>query len=164
VPTTTPAYVVDTSVIVDLYAGGLLDELFRLPFRLLTADAIVTELQVPDGQELAGQGLAIGELSSAQVLEVYQLAGRYRRVSTNDLFALVLARSLHATLLTSDGHLIKAAQEQGVTVHGTLWILDQLVRAGLITPPAAAEGLQRMLATGSRLPHTECRRRLEKWV
>lgn len=161
--TSTPAYILDTSVIIDLYAGGLLDKLPLLPFRLLTADVIVAELQVPDGQELVKQGLAIGELSGAQVLEVHRLVSRYRRVSTNDLFALVLAKSSGATLLTSDRHLAKAAQEQAVTVHGTLWILDEMVRTGLIAPAAAAEGLQQMLLSGSRLPRTECQRRLDEW-
>jgi predicted nucleic acid-binding protein len=97
-------------------------------------------------------------------LEVVALRARYRRVSANDLFALVLARALGVTLLTGDRHLRKVAEQEGVEVHGTLSVLDEMVRLGVVAPAGAAEALERMLERGSRLPKAECRRRLRKWV
>jgi predicted nucleic acid-binding protein len=84
-------------------------------------------------------------------------------VSTNALFALVLARTLKATLLTGDRHLARVAALEGVPVHGTLWVLDEMVRLEVIAPPQAAQALERMLARGSRLPRAECQRRLQQW-
>ncbi len=163
-PTMPLVYVVDTSILVDLYLGGLLDDLFRLPFRLFTADVIVAELLEPDGEELVERGLSVGELNGTQVREVFRLASRDHRASTNDFFALVLARSLGATLLTGDKYLSGVAQEEGVPVHGVLWVLDELVRLQVTTPLAAAEALRRMLTAGSRLPRAECQKRLKEWA
>ncbi len=163
-PTWPLVYVVDTSVLVDLYLGELLDDLFRLPFRFFTADVIVAELLEPDGEELVKRGLVIGELDGTQVQEVFRLARCNRRVSTNDFFALLLAKSLGATLLTGDKYLSGVAQEEGVPIHGVLWVLDEMVRLKVTTPPAAAEALRRMVAAGSRLPRAECQRRLKDWA
>jgi len=81
----------------------------------------------------------------------------------NDLLALVLARALEATLLTGDRHLRRVAAQEGVDVHGTLWVLDEMVRLEVITPPQATQALERMLAQARRLPRAECQRRLRQW-
>lgn len=158
-----PLYVVDANVLIDLHIGQLLEEFFRLPFQLLAPDVIIAELQDPDGKKLLGYGLQSRELSGEQVMEVGSLAAAHRRVSTNDLFALVLARGLKVPLLTGDRYLARIGAQAGVVVHGTLWILDELVRLEVIAPAQAAAGLRRMLARGSRLPQVECQRRLKRW-
>ena len=81
---------------------------------------IVAELLEPDGDTLVEHGLESMELAGEQVLEVASLLARYRSVSTNDLFALVLSQTHEATLLTGDRHLSKVADQEGVMVHGTL--------------------------------------------
>jgi hypothetical protein len=43
------------------------------------------------------------------------------------LFALLLAKINSCALITGDDALRKAAKEEGVPVHGLLWILDRLV-------------------------------------
>jgi len=158
-----PLYIVDTNILIDLHIGGLLRELFRLPLRLAAPDVIVTELLEPDGDTLVEHGLESMELAGEQVLEVTSLLARYRSVSTNDLFALVLARTHKATLLTGDRHLSETADQEGVMVHGTLWLLDEMVRLQVIAPIKAAQALERMLGRGSRLPRTECQKRLREW-
>jgi len=65
--------------------------------------------------------------------------------------------------VTGDNSLRKAAEAEGVTVRGVLWVLDELVAAAAVTPARAAEGLRTMLAQGARLPSDECRRRLGAW-
>ncbi len=66
------------------------------------------------------------------------------------------------SLLTGDRHLREAATQEGVAVHGTLWLLDELVRLGTIVPLQAA-ALEHMLAHGRRLPQDECQKRIERW-
>ena len=48
-------------------------------------------------------------------------------------------------------------------MRGTLWVLGEMVRLGVITPSQAAQALERMLARGSRLPQAECQKRLRQW-
>jgi len=158
-----PQCVVDANILIDLHVGGLLTELFRLPLALVAPDVIIGELYEPDGEELKRRGLHSRELSGEQVLEVAGLAAQHRDVSSNDLFALVLARAMKATLLSGDRRLRRIARGEGMSVHGTLWVLDELVRWEVIDPSQAAAGLQQMLARGSRLPEVECRRRLRQW-
>ena len=162
-PDSPSVWVIDTCVLIDLHKGGVLRELFRFPHRLVVPDVIVDELREPDVEELLEAGLEAVELSGAQVLEVLELRVRYPRPSLNDLFALVVARSLDALLLTGDKHLRQAAETMGVTVHGTLWVLDEMIWAQILPPQRAAEALRRMLAQGRRLPSAECARRIQAW-
>jgi len=155
--------VADTSVLIDLHHGGILEAAFTLPFHWLTPDVILAEAHNPDGSELLAFGLEVGPLSGEQILEVADLVSKYRRVSTNDLFALVLAKHTAATLLTGDRRLREIAQAHGVRVHGTLWIMDQLVERHLLTPALAASSLDSILEMGSRLPPTECAIRMNRW-
>jgi predicted nucleic acid-binding protein len=155
--------IVDANILIDLHVGGLLQELFRLPFSLAAPDVIIAELDEPDGEMLVECGLASVELTGDQVLEVAALRARYRSVSANDLFALVLARAQRATLLTGDRHLTGVADREGVATHGTLWVLDEMVRLGIVARGQAAQALEQMLERGSRLPQAECQQRLRQW-
>ena len=154
--------VVDSSILIDFHRGDLLEALLALPFAFLVPDVIVAELEVPDGQRLLARGLANVSLAGEQVAAVLALAAVHRVPSINDLFALVLARSTKATLLTGDRALRQVAESEGIDVHGTLWLLDQLVRLAIITAGQAADGLEQMMARGSRLPDRECRLRVER--
>lgn len=158
-----PVCVVDTNILIDLHMGGLVQEVFRLPLQLVAPDVIVAELQEPDGAQLVQYGLESQELDGRQVQAVVGLRQRYSLVSANDLFALVLAQSLHATLLTGDRRLRQIAEQENVPAHGTLWLLDELVRLRLISPLRATQALQGMLDGGSRLPMADCRRRFNQW-
>ncbi|HEV7508205.1 MAG TPA: DUF3368 domain-containing protein [Thermoanaerobaculia bacterium] len=156
--------VTDTNVWIDLDIAGLTDLVFRLPLNLQVPDVIVAELERPDGAMLAERGLQVRELTGDQVLEVARLARRYLRPSRGDLFALVLARSQGATLLTGDRHLRSAAESEGVKVHGTLWLIDELVGAGLLEQREALARLLRMVQAGRRLPAEEIERRVGIWA
>jgi predicted nucleic acid-binding protein len=156
--------VTDTNVWIDLDVAGLTDLIFRLPLNLQAPDVIVAELERPDGTTLARHGLQVRELTGGQVLEVARLAHLYLRPCRSDLFALVLARSQGATLLTGDRHLRSAAESEGVKVHGTLWLIDELVEARLLEKREAIERLLRMVQAGRRLPVEEVERRLRTWA
>jgi predicted nucleic acid-binding protein len=96
------------------------------------------------------------------VLKVADLAARYLRPSRQDLFALVLAETLGAILLTGDGALIDTAHEIGVEVHGTIWLLDQMVAHGILDKRERAQALNLMVDSGSRLPKEEVELRLDE--
>ena len=158
-----PVCVFDTNVLIDLYAGGVLRPTFLLPIVPVVPDVLIAELIEPDGRLLLDLGLARMELPGPQVERVYDLAVLHRRISSNDLFALVLAEMLGATLLTGDRNLRQVAQGRGVPVHGTLWLLDEMVSSGVIPRLLGAQALKRMLNRGSRLPGVECQKRIRQW-
>ena len=155
--------VVDTSVIIDLHHSGLLKETFSLPYRFIAPDVIIAEMRTPPGSALLALGLESVKLYGKHVLEVGQLVEDYRKVSTNDIFAVVVAREHNTHLVTSDGPLRDMASQIGVSVRGTLWLLDELIRLEIVTPGLAIQSLNVMLVKGSRLPREACNARIRLW-
>jgi len=156
-------FVTDSNIWIDFYFGELIEEVFKLPFQFIAPDVIVEELEQPSGKSLLSLGLEKRELTAELVSQVEKLTHMYPRPSINDLFALVLAKHLKIVLLTGDGELRKAARQEGVGVHGVLWLLDKVVQYQVIVPNKAAEALRKMLAHGSRLPQSEIQKRLRLW-
>ena len=157
-------YVTDSSVWISLKDGGFLEDALKLPFNWSVPDVVLEEeLEDPSGTWLESQGVHRCELPGSQVGKVVQMAARYRNPSRCDLFALVQAKEGGRVLLSDDGPLRKAACTEGVEVHGTLWVLDQMLTYGVIDKPRAAKGLRLMLKKGSRFPEREVESRLRLW-
>lgn len=156
--------VVDTNILIDLHRGGVLREFFRLPCTILAPDVIVAELLDPSGKMLLVLGLQSMDFSGTEVMRVIELSRNHPEVSINDLFAVLLAEMKGALLLTGDKRLRRIAeQEHNLQVHGTLWVLDQLVKRKLLSPREASSALRKMIQSGSRLPRAECERRFRRW-
>jgi rRNA-processing protein FCF1 len=156
--------VVDTNVLIDLHWGDVLNEFFALPYEFFSPDVIISEeLKSPDGEELLNLGLQSYEMDAEGVQEVYNLAERHRNIAVNDLFAFVAAKKEGFLLLTGDERLRKLAEGNGITVHGTLWVLDQMVEIEILNREKAIWALCTMLEKGSRLPKEECKKRLRNW-
>jgi len=155
--------VTDTNIWIDLENGSILIEVFRLPYQFLIPDLAIQELKRPKWETLAVLGLEARELAAGQMVELSRLRQTYRNLSINDLAAFLLARTLDETLLTGDWHLSELANANGLSVHGVLWLLDELVYFQALMPGQAAAALRRMLAQGARLPDDECEKRLKNW-
>ena len=155
--------VVDANVIIDLHIGGLIIETFEMPYHFMTPNVIVEEIHSPKGIALIKLGLESVDLPERLVQEVYRLSFIYRKPSPKDIAALVLAHDLGVVLVTGDRRLAEAAAQEGVHTHGTLWVLDELIQLGIITPDIGADGLDRMRQYGSRFPEYECLKRLSRW-
>jgi uncharacterized protein YacL len=157
-------YIVDTNLLLDLCIGEIIVYFFKLSHTFITPDVILAELQTVDPRILIELGLKQSELTGDSILKVIHLRTQYRQLSINDLFALVTAQLMGGTLLTGDGNLRKAAHQEGVLVHGTLWVLDEMVRLAIISGSKAAEALTLMCDNGSRFPQDECNKRLREWL
>ncbi len=66
-------------------------------------------------------------------------------------------------MVSGDGLLRKTAINNGVDVRAILFIFDELIRLGLINSHIAADKLELLSQTGSRLPKFECEERLKRW-
>jgi predicted nucleic acid-binding protein len=155
--------VLDTTICIDLFNGGLLEKALELPDELVLPDVIVEELILPPGEDLVKIGYSLSPLAKEGIEEVFALRERYRKPSTNDLFALVLARLNSCPLVTGDESLRRAAQDEGMQVHGLLWLMDRLVDYHILSFLEAAVSLEIILEKGSWLPKKECESRLKRW-
>jgi len=155
--------VLDTTICIDLFNGGLIEKALQLPYDLVLPDVIVEELIHPPGGHLVKSGYSVLSLDEEGVQQVLLLRERYRKPSTNDLFALVLAKLKSYPLVTGDDSLRRAAKEEGLQVHGLLWVLDRLVDFHILSFVDAAASLEIILEEGSWLPRKECEARLKRW-
>lgn len=155
--------VLDTTICIDLFNGQLLEKATRLPYELVLSDVINEELIKPPGKDLIEIGYTVLSLDEEGIEQIISLRERYSKPSTNDLFALLLAKSNTCSLVTGDDNLRKSAKNEGVAVHGLLWLLDKLVDHSILKPLEAAEALERILAEGSWLPKKECDIRIKRW-
>lgn len=75
----------DTSVLIDLERGGLLDSCFKLPFEFAVPDLLYArELAEFGGPELVAQGLRVEELTGDEVGLAQRVRGDHPRLSLPD--------------------------------------------------------------------------------
>ena len=154
----------DTSVLIDLERGKLLEAAFRLPFAFAVPDLLYEqELKANDGARLLELGLRITELDSdgAAAAQTYSL--REPALSLPDSFALALAVRSEWALLTGDAALRKVAEALGVDCHGLLWLLDLMLSVQAATHGELHSGLLAISRhPRCRLPKAEVRKRLSR--
>lgn len=142
----------DSNIIIDMTIGELTRRMFQLEDVIATPDVLYREELAEHHAELPALGLRIEPLSDQGVTEVTRLVQVYRGPSTNDLFALVLAKERQWTLLTGDGPLREAAVAEDVEVHGTIWMIDRMITANVISAARARTALDLMRDGQRRLP------------
>jgi hypothetical protein len=155
--------ITDACICLDIWHGRLLPHLYLPGLRWVIPDVVAaTELKRPPREVFEQAGMAIASATGDEVSAVAKLKPAYQKLSTGDLFALVLAKRPHTILLSGDGDLRAAAVKEGVEVHGVLWLLDQL-EAQHLPAVQLADALEAMLKNGARLPPEECASRLKRW-
>ncbi|SRR6266536_1945763 len=155
----------DTSVLVDLERGDLLDACFRLPYEFAVPDLLYArELEGFGGAQLVARGLRIEELTGQEVLIAQNVRGTRPLLSLPDAFAYALASSRGWWLLTGDAELRALARAERVTFHGVLWVLDSLFEVQTIEAAALVSGLEAIAAhPRCRLPRGDIQSRLERY-
>jgi len=161
---TAQVYISDTNIWIDLRNAGLMDALFDLPFTLCCTDFVMSELQDFDHTYLRARGLVVETLDEQATAALFPLMQAHNNSSLADVSCYQLAKQTGHALLTGDGRLRKQAKADGLQVHGALWLLDQMVMHQIIQPKNAAQHLQSMLDSGSRLPQADCQKRLALWT
>ncbi|MCC7565448.1 MAG: hypothetical protein KO206_04105 [Methanomicrobiaceae archaeon] len=157
------SYVIDANILIDLQNGGLLSRFFSLKIQLVTPDVVIEEIRGSVEIRQSYSGLRVEELQGRLVSEAISIKARHTCLSVPDVFALVLAKDLGCPMLTGDRCLRRAAEEAGISVHGILWCLNQLLQEEALDYEQAIVALEMMLQKNSRLPLAECREQLEDW-
>ncbi|MYC83429.1 MAG: hypothetical protein F4X19_15270 [Acidobacteria bacterium] len=156
----------DTSVLVDLERGSLLEASFRLPHRFAVPDLLYErELKDWGGSELIRLGLSVEGLDGNGVKRAIAYRRREPALSLADCFALTLAKTRAWVLLSGDRTLRQLAAEETVECHGVLWLLDQMYNASVVSIPQLHAGLTAISKhPRCRLPKAEIRRRLAQYA
>jgi len=145
----------DTNVLIDIEDGKLTSPLFKLPYEIAVPDVLFeSELREKHGHLLQSR-LIIKSLTSEFVQRAEILRTKHPRPSIMDHFALSLAMQEQCPLLTGDKDLRDAAIKENIEVHGTVWIVRELLQAKLIDQMQARNSFDSMKAKGSRLPWSD---------
>lgn len=151
----------DANILIDMEVGELTDAMFNLPYEYGTPTMLFEEELRQYHPDLLKKGLQLMELEPKSLQRMAALGQRYTGVSSYDLAALSLAEQVKVPLLTGDRKLRQVCFEENVDVRGTVWLVGETLRSGLITVEQADEAYQRMEADGSRLPSGEIKKQLK---
>jgi len=145
--------VVDTSTLLDMESVGGLALLTKLARSVRVLDVVLNEC----GVELAGKIRAAGyrEIAVSPNWVLPAIGLKTAALSVTDALVLYYAKENKAILIASDGPLRKQAERQGVEVHGAIWVAEQALDRGLISPEELCAWLDGWMVSGRRLPQRE---------
>lgn len=132
----------DTSVLIDLERGDLLESAFALPFEFAVPDLLYKrELLDYNGPQLRELGLRVEELDGDGIERALGYREQAPPLSLPDAFALSLAKTNGCTLLSGDKALRNLADSERVACHGVLWVLEEMHTRGACEAKRLHSGL-----------------------
>lgn len=133
----------DTSVLIDLERGSLLQSTFQLPTPLAVPDLLYErELRANNGEFLLSLGLRRLSLNPGGAALAQTYMSRARGLSVPDAFALALAKQGGHVLVCGDRALRDLATAEDVVCHGVLWVLDKILEANILSGTDLAAALR----------------------
>lgn len=155
----------DTSVLIDLERGQLLELVFSSGLTLVVPDFLYqNELAASNGPYLRQLGLGVLALNGAEMSLVQAIKGSRKALSLPDCSALVCAIRESHVLLAGDGALREEARARGVEVRGLFWVMDHLEVSGHALPADLHVALSQISGNKRcRLPKHEVTERLQRW-
>jgi len=158
--------VCDANIFIDLLQAGIFPAYLNLGYESHAPPGVIDEVREENHQLLmdAVETQQISIPIIEDLAEINKLMKMYPSLSFQDCACLFLAIEKNSMLLTGEKPLRKIAEKKyGLVVHGTLFIFDELLKAGLLTFRMAHEKLNRLIASGTYLPSNECQKRLKRW-
>jgi len=162
---TTCGLLFDSSVLFDIQNASIFGYVSIFPHKLLVTDIILSnELETIEATTLLNFGFQSVQLNPEEMsaLQSYRIC--YNALSIGDLSCLVYAENNNNIMIVAGDRDLRAlALQKHIRVHGSLWILDELIEHGIMPTPKAVTALELMLEHGARLPKHECDMRLRIW-
>lgn len=149
----------DANVLIDLEVGRIIERVFRLNATVAVPDVLFVEELAAQHAGLVAQGLQVRPLTAEALIQVMTWQMLYPKPSRNDLIAFALARQEGGILLTGDRDLRQAIESERnrpdgapVEIHGTFWLIEQMLTDGVISDAEAKAAVERMKQGKRRLP------------
>jgi len=127
----------DSSCLIDLRKGSMLAAFLQLPYEILIPNTLFEDELLrftDDEKKLLRSSMKIMDLPGNSVIRAQQVVRALPRLSIHDGFAFALAEANPGCiLLTGDGGLRELADKHDMTVHGVLWVVDEIHANALVT-------------------------------
>ena len=152
--------ITDTNVFFDVISIKALPEFFALDYEICTTDFVVNEILQSDQKELINsfirsRKLSILQLSEEDIEEIKAFKTVRFFKGITDKTVLWKAIKLKCTLLTGDKKLKKEAEDHKIEVHGSIWVINQLIEVKIITKVEGIKLLEMLMDINGSLPHDE---------
>jgi len=159
--------ITDSSVFFDIIKIQALPEFFALDFEICTTDFVKGEiLESEQGEQIEmfirSHQLTVFVLSEKEIEEVENFKTKRFFKTLIDKTVLWKAKQLECPLLTGDAKLRNEATDQGIPVHGSLWVIRMMVESNVVTANAGIEFLEKLKVTNDRLPLDEIEKLIKK--
>lgn len=152
--------ITDVSVLFDLIQIKVLPEFFALDVEICTTifvyNEVVLQNQIVELETFKRtKKLNILDLLPEEVDDVINFKTKRNLKSIPDKTMLWKAIQLKCPLLTCDDKLRKEAIDNGIEVHGSIWVLTELENKKIITKQKTIELLKKLKIVNTRLPFDE---------
>jgi predicted nucleic acid-binding protein len=158
----------DANIIVDLLQINLFNAFLKRDWQKHVPPDVTEEVQEPNSLQLSNaissEEIFTPSFSSGDLSAIQKLKTRYASLLFADCACILLARKMSAILLTGERKLRSIASDNyKLEVHGTLWAMEKLLEAKIITYRKAYKKLSQLMKINDRLPQKECIRLLKSW-
>jgi len=160
--------VTDVSMFFDLFEIRILPEFFALDWEIHTTDFVYNEILQAGQKEVfeafaRSKQLKILHFNSEEEKEVRNFKTKLSIRSIADKTILWKALQLKALMLTCDRKLRKEAEGHRIEVRGSVWVIQQLVDAGIISETRGASLLEELKTINHRLPVKDIDKIIKEW-
>ena len=152
--------ITDTNIFFDIISIGALPEFFSLDYDICTTVFVIDEIKRSDQREaievfIRAKEITVIEFTAEEIGEIHGLQTNKNFKGITDKSVLWKSLQLDCPLLTGDRKLRKEAEDQGVEVHGTIWVIRGLVDNELIDSRKGIHLLETLKRVNSSLPAVE---------
>lgn len=152
--------ITDTNVFFDVISIKALPEFFALDYEICTTDFVVNEILQSEQEELINSFIRSRKLSILQLTEdeveeirTFKTVRFFKGIT--DKTVLWKAIKLKCLLLTGDKKLKKEAEDHNIEVHGSIWVINQLIETKIITKIEGIKLLEMLREVNGSLPSDE---------
>lgn len=152
--------ITDTNIFFDIIGIGALPEFFSLDYEICTTVFVINEILRSDQREeievfIRAKEINVINFSEEEMGEIYSFKTEKNFKGITDKSVLWKSLQLKCPLLTGDKKLRTEAENQGVEVHGSIWVVVSLVESGLIDKTKGVRLLELLKEVNSGLPSDE---------
>lgn len=152
--------ITDVSVLFDLFRLKVLPEFFAMDAEICTTQFVYNEIvqqeQIAEFEMFERtKKLKVLNILADEMEEIIQFKLKRNLKSIPDKTMLWKAIQLKCPLLTCDEKLRKEAKENGIEVHGSIWVLTELQRQHILSKQKTMDLLELLKIVNTRLPFDE---------
>ena len=160
--------ITDTNIFFDIISIGALPEFFSLDYEIHTIVFVIQEIKKSDQKEaievfMRAKELKVIEFDSDDISEVIHFKTGKNFKGITDKSVLWKSIQLECLLLTGDKKLRAEAEDHGVEVHGTIWVIESLIEKELINKAKGIKLLELLKQVNSSLPFDEIEKLIKRY-